>query len=67
VTDPAAIEAVARENPRRDDESWFAYVERLSVLAGLLKPEQAGQKPPGGKWSSAADVVRDEPEEWWKR
>lgn len=42
-------EALARENPRGEDESILHYVERLAVLAGLVRQEDtallAGARP----------------------
>ena len=65
-----SVEAAAHDNPRRPGESWIGYSERLAVLAGLLKPEQAARQPEGGKWSSAGEALEaraEERPEWWDK
>ena len=33
--------AVVRQNPRREAENPLGYIERISVLAGLIEPKDA--------------------------
>ena len=66
VTDMAHIQAVVRQNPRRPNEGAVQFIQRIAVLAGLIRPEETAGEPPQG-WHDAATVMREEREEYWNR
>jgi hypothetical protein len=47
-------------NPRRQDEPFLSYLERLAVLLGHMEPEQAVRHPAGTQWSSAGEVLEQD-------
>lgn len=66
MTDLSHVQAVARQNPRRANEGAVQYIQRLRVLAGLLRPEETAGEPPGG-WHDVAEVLDETPrDEWWQ-
>jgi hypothetical protein len=62
--DQGHLLATIRANPRRPGEGALVYVQRLAVLAGLVEPEATAGTPPDG-WSSAGEVLAEEPAERW--
>ena len=70
MTDLNHVAAVARQNPPRKGENALVYLQRLCVLAGVIRPEDTSGEPPTG-WHDAAGIVAAVAEEgkdpWWQR
>lgn len=64
--DASHVAAVVRQNPRRPGEGALAFVQRICVLSGLITPEETAG-PPAGGWSSAGEVLEEEPEPWFQK
>lgn len=58
--------AVIRQNPKRASEGALQYVQRIAVLAGLIRPEDTSGEPVDG-WSNPAEVLEEAKPEWWQR
>ena len=51
--------AVVQTTPRRPGENWVRYVERIAVLAGGLRVEDAAlHDPKKTEWFDAGTVLR---------
>lgn len=66
MTDMEHIRACAAQNKPRPGEHWAVYLQRLCVLAGLIRPEDTAGPPPGG-WVDVATVLEEPKTEWWQR
>lgn len=65
AVDQGHLLAVIRQNPKRAREGALQYVQRVAVLAGLIRPEDTAGEPLSG-WSSTSEIL-EETERWDQR